>query len=134
MPEIFPGNRVHLQLRQDSFVIYTDGGTNSIELYYADADEVIQHLTRVMGTDAYVFAKPLPPNRSPGGHVIDAESRKLRQAGGAKRPVRKMKPICDHCGEKCTDSVITQLAQREFQQFLCRTCYMNARNKMFPSF
>lgn len=128
---IHPGQRIHLELRNASFVIYTDGGEQRFEVPYGDADEVIEQLTRVLGSEGYMMAGPLPANRSPTGHMLNDSPRKLSMAkGGNARP--RMRFMCVHCGEAINDRKITDLSQREFGQALCPPCYIAARQKMFP--
>lgn len=127
---IHPGQRIHLELRRDTFVLYNDGGQQRIELPYGDTDEVISQLTRVMMSVGYLASEKLPANRSPAGHILNDSPRKLRKAGHGGRP--RMRFICAHCSAPVNERKMADLSQREFNQYLCGSCYMAARKKMYP--
>lgn len=126
---IYPGQRIHLELRRDTFVVYNDGGSQRIELPYGDTDEVIDQLTRVTMSNGYIRAGKLPANRSADGHILKDAPRKLRPAS-TTRP--RMRFICGHCGMTVNDRRQTQLSQREFNEYLCSGCYLIARQKLYP--
>jgi len=128
---VHPGQRIHLELRKDTFVLYTDQGRERIELPYADADEVIEHLTRVMGSDEYLVADKLPPSRSPEGHLLDDSPRKMRLAGSGKK---KMRIICNQCQLPIDSGKARDLSKREFGVYLCTPCYRHRREQLFPNF
>lgn len=130
MGEVHPGQRVHLELRRGVFILYTDQGKQRIELPYADADEVIEHLTRVLGSDEYLIAKKLPPERSADGHLLDDSPRKMRTVDGGNH--KKMRIICNKCKQAITSPSARDLSKREFGIHLCENCYKLARDHIFP--
>ena len=129
MSDVHPGERVHLELRSQTFVLYTDGGSQRIELPYGDADEVIAQLTKVLGSDQYLRAEALPANRSADGHLLDDSPRKLRKSSSGRR---RMRPICERCQKPIDDPRMNKLSQQEFNTYLCRDCYLRARQAIYP--
>lgn len=126
---INPGTRVHLELRRDTFVLYTEGGSQRLEVPYADADEIVSHLTKVIGSDAYLTAPPQRPSGSGDGHLLNDSPRKLRPAEHGRK---KMRPVCQRCGG-VVPYKIAELSQKEFGYYLCRTCYVHMREQLFSS-
>lgn len=121
-----PGERVHLELRRTSFVLYTDHAKERMELLYADADEVVEQLTKVVMSEHYQLAKRLPPTRSATGHLLDDTPQKLRP----KSARRRLHFICD-CGAKVS-SQMRDITVRDMGKPMCRDCYASARSKLYP--
>lgn len=122
-----PGERIHLELRRATFVLYTDHAKERIELPYADADEVVEQLTKVIMSENYQLARKLPPARSATGHLLDDTPQKLRPTS----PKRKLLFVCD-CGNKYP-AQIRKLAVQELGKPMCRDCYTAERSKLYPS-
>lgn len=125
---VHAGKHVHLEMRGDRFVLYTDGSQQRIELLYGAADEIIEHLSRVMASPQYREAKPPPPGR-PDGHLVNRQ-RMLRKSGGGRM---RLRPICAGCGDAINDSSMAELSQREMNDLLCASCYLTIRNKLYPA-
>lgn len=120
-----PGERIHLELRKDTFVIYNDHAKERIELPYADADEVVAQLTRVITSEHYQIAAKKPPTRSAMGHLLEDTPQPLRPAS----PRRKLLFICD-CGNKISTQM-HDLTRQEMGKPMCRDCYEQTRKRLY---
>jgi len=124
---LHPGQNVHLELKGTTFVLYTEHSRQRFEVPYSAADEVIEQLTRVIGSEGWLRATPPQPEPQvrPGTGHLPPETRKLRKSSTR----RKMRPICQACGNTIThNSKILDLARREFGKQLCPDCYRIQRN------
>lgn len=119
MTNTFPGRRVHLELRRSTFLLYTDGGKDRIELPYGDADEVVAHLTRVISSEEYLLAERLPPTMGPEGALLGEGPRPVRITSKRNR----MRILCRKCKDPINDKRMVTLSQRVLGYHACQTCF-----------
>lgn len=120
-----PGERIHLELRSNTFVIYNNHAVERIELPYADADEVVAHLAKVIMSDHYGSAAKMPPTHSATGHLLNDTPQKLKPSSSR----RKLNFVCK-CGTTIPAST-RNFTLNDIGEAMCMSCYKEIRNKLY---
>lgn len=120
-----PGERVHLELRKDTFVLYNDHAKERMELPYADADEVVSQLARVVSSEHYQLAASRPPTRSATGHLLQDTPQKMKPASSR----RKLNFVCK-CGSVIPADV-RRLTINDMGEAMCMICYTEKRRWLY---